>query len=252
MAYTSSSRATTDKLPPQLIGKEKHMYCIKCGVELADSEKKCPLCNTPVYFPDHVPTEERPYPKFEKKETVTPRGIYFVISFMSIIASVISFLCDYNLGGGVTWSGYVIGGIALFYVLFILPAWFDKYNPSIFIPISFLGIGLFLAYVNFATGGNWFFNFAMPITIAFTVIISSITILHYYLRRGYLYIFGGAFIAAGAFCPVIETLAVITFNQEPLRWSIYPLAAFFLMGIMLIIIAIVKPFRESLRRIFAI
>ena len=28
------------------------MYCVKCGVELADSEKKCPLCGTPVFHPD--------------------------------------------------------------------------------------------------------------------------------------------------------------------------------------------------------
>ena len=28
------------------------MYCIKCGVELADSEKRCPLCGTPVFHPD--------------------------------------------------------------------------------------------------------------------------------------------------------------------------------------------------------
>ena len=28
------------------------MYCIKCGVELADSEKKCPLCGTVVFNPE--------------------------------------------------------------------------------------------------------------------------------------------------------------------------------------------------------
>ena len=28
------------------------MYCIKCGVELADSERVCPLCGTRVFHPD--------------------------------------------------------------------------------------------------------------------------------------------------------------------------------------------------------
>lgn len=39
------------------------MYCIKCGVELADSEKRCPLCGTPVFHPD-LPRNltEPPYP----------------------------------------------------------------------------------------------------------------------------------------------------------------------------------------------
>ena len=229
------------------------MYCVKCGVELADSEQKCPLCHTPVYFPGYVPKEEeRPYPRFEKPETVNPRGIYFIISFACIIAAVISFVCDLNMGNGITWSGYVIGGISLFYVLFILPAWFKKYNPAIFIPVDFFAIGLYLAYVNLATGGDWFLTFALPVTGIVTVCMSTITILCYYLRRGYLYIFGGVIIGAGLFCPVIETLAIITFGQGPLMWSLYPLIALFLIGIMLIVIAIVKPFRESLCRIFAI
>jgi hypothetical protein len=228
------------------------MYCIKCGVELSDSEKHCPLCHTPVYFPGHEPKEERPYPKFEKPETVNPRGIYFIISFVALISAVISFVCDLNLGNGVTWSGYVIGGIALFYIVFILPGWFRKYNPSIFVPVSFLAAGIYLAYINDATGGEWFLTFAMPITGGVALIISAITILSYYLKRGYLYIFGGAFIATAVLCPVIETLAIITFGQRPLMWSVYPLIAFALVGIMLIIIAIVKPFRESLCRIFAI
>ena len=229
------------------------MYCVKCGVELADSEKSCPLCHTPIYFPGYEPKEEeRPYPRFEKPETVNPRGIYFIISFVALISAAISFVCDLNLGGGVTWSGYVIGGIALFYVIFILPGWFKKYNPSIFIPASFVSIGLYLAYINYAVGGDWFLTFALPITGGATLILSGITTLCYYLKRGYLYIFGGAFIAAGALCPVIETLSIITFDQHPFMWSVYPLIAFGLIGLMLIIIAIVKPFRESLCRIFAI
>ena len=229
------------------------MYCVKCGVELADSESKCPLCHTPIYFPGYVPKEEeKPYPRFEKPETVNPRGIYFILSFAFIIAAVISFVADLNMGGGITWSGYVLGGIGLFYVLFILPAWFKKYNPAIFIPIDFAAIGLYLCYINLATGGRWFISFALPVTGIVTLVVSSITILSYYLKRGYLYIFGGALIGAGAFCPAIETLSIITFDQTPMLWSIYPLIALFLIGMMLIVIAIVKPFRESLCRIFAI
>lgn len=228
------------------------MYCIKCGVELADSEQKCPLCHTPVYYPGHEVSPDRPYPKFEKPEAVNPRGIYFIISFVLIIAAVISFVCDLNLVKGITWSGYVIGGIMLFYVIFILPGWFKKYNPAIFVPSNFAAIGLYLAYVNFATGGNWFWTFALPITGMVALIFCSISILSYYLKRGYLYIYGGAFILAGLCCPVLETLALVTFGGSPLMWSVYPLIALFLIGIMLIVIAIVKPFRESLCRIFAI
>ena len=42
------------------------MYCVKCGVELADGEKQCPLCGTRVYHPD-IQTNEAfpPYPRGE-------------------------------------------------------------------------------------------------------------------------------------------------------------------------------------------
>lgn len=40
------------------------MYCIKCGVELADSEKVCPLCGTRVFHPDLPRSEsEAPFPR---------------------------------------------------------------------------------------------------------------------------------------------------------------------------------------------
>ena len=39
------------------------MYCIKCGVKLADTEKRCPLCSTIVCHPDFESISDRPlYP----------------------------------------------------------------------------------------------------------------------------------------------------------------------------------------------
>lgn len=54
------------------------MYCVKCGVELADSEKKCPLCGTPVFHPD-IPRNlsEPPFPpdKRIRPEDVNRSGV---------------------------------------------------------------------------------------------------------------------------------------------------------------------------------
>ena len=40
-------------------------YCVNCGVKLAPSEKKCPLCGVPVVNPRDpwVEPSHRPYPK---------------------------------------------------------------------------------------------------------------------------------------------------------------------------------------------
>jgi hypothetical protein len=50
---------------------------------------------------------------------------------------------------------------------------------------------------------------------------------------------------------LLEWLTLITFGREAMFvWSLYPAIALFLVGIMLIVVGIVKPFRESLRRVF--
>ena len=229
------------------------MYCVKCGVELHDSLKECPLCGTPVYYPDRKEALA-PYPEFRAiKERVNPRGIYFIISFAFLIASVISLICDLNLGGGMTWSGFVVGGLLLFYIILILPGWFRRPSPAVFVPCDFLAIAVYLFYVELVTEGDWFFGFALPIVGGTALIVSSVAILIYYLKRGYLYIWGGAIIAFGLLSVMIEILLYVNLGlQITLFWSPYPLAAMFLIGLMLIIIALVKPFRESLRKIFAL
>ncbi len=231
------------------------MYCVKCGVELADSERSCPLCKTPVYYPGLSNERERPYPEFiESKDELNPRGISFIFSFLFAIAAIISVFCDINLNGSFDWAGYVIGGLILSYVVLILPSWFRRPNPAVFVPVDFAVSGLLLLYIDISMGGGWFLPFALPVLGAITLIICAVVILIYYLRCGHLYIFGGASIALGLVSLMIEMLihSVFLVNHTYLLWSVYPLVALSMIGIMLIVIAIVKPFRDSLRKIFAI
>lgn len=230
------------------------MYCVKCGVELADGEKKCPLCFTPVYLPEGEDKHERLYPEYDYKvERVNPRGIYFIISFAFLIAAFISLVSDININQKLEWSDYVIGGLILGYISFILPAWFIRPNPAIFLPCDFLAAAVYVWYISFKTGGEWYFSFALPLIAFVSLAILTIVILSYYLRRGYLYVWGGTLIAAGLFSILLERLANITFGLPDLTvWGLYPAIALSLIGLMLIIIAVVKPFRESLCRIFSI
>ncbi len=229
------------------------MYCVKCGVELVDGSKQCPLCETPVYFPE---AKDAPlsYPEFRaEKERVNPRGIYFILSFVFAISAVISFICDINVGNNIFWADFVICGLALAYIIIILPAWFRHPSPVVFVPCDFAAAALYVFYLNLRLDGDWFFTFALPVIALLALIVCSVVILSYYLRRGYLYIWGGASIAVGLLTVVVELLINVNFGfQNRLIWSAYPCATFSLIGIMLIIIAIVKPFRESLCKMFAI
>ncbi len=229
------------------------MYCIKCGVELSKGQTVCPLCQTKVYHPDLTIEDIPTYPKKEfKSEAFNLKGLMFIITVMCILPLILPPIIELSWKGQIDWSGYVIGGVILGYVCFLLPLWFRSPNPVIFIPCDFVCIALLLFYINMQTNGDWFTLFALPITAALGIIITSMAALVRYLRRGKLYIFGGGFIAFGAWTVLIDLLLRVVFKISPPIWSVYSFIPLFLIGMMLIIIAIVRPLRESLTKKFFI
>lgn len=232
------------------------MYCVKCGVELADSEKLCPLCGTRVFHPDMPRRDgEPPFPPDERlrPEDVNRSGLLFVLTVLTLLPAVLCIICDWRINGAIVWSGYAAGGVLLLYIIVLLPLWFAKPNPVIFVPADFAAIALYLLYINFATGGHWYLSFALPITAAIALIITAVVTLMRYVPGAALYIFGGALILGGGLTVLIEFLLHVTFGiQRAFFWSLYPLAAGVLLGVMLLVIAICKPLRRSLHRKFFI
>ncbi len=229
------------------------MYCIACGVKLADSEKKCPLCGTLVYHPDlKQPEGERLFPvNQEPPKEVSPWGIQVIILTVLLLPLLTVLLCDLPFHGRITWSGYVIGSLVFLYVVAVLPYWFKSHNPVIFVPIDFAVACGYLLYINYATNGNWFMTFAFPITGFFGLLVTAIVTLYRYVRRGRLYIYGGAAVLTGLFMPVMELFFSITFqNIGFIGWSFYPLGALCLFGGFLIFLGICRPARELMERKF--
>lgn len=229
------------------------MYCVKCGVELADSEKVCPLCGTVAFHPQiSRPLAEKPYPSSQyPAEKVNPSGVLLIITTLFLLPMVVSLLCDAQINSGITWSGYVVGALVMAYIIFVLPLWFKNPNPVIFVPIGFAAVGAFLLYVNFATGGHWFLTFAFPVTGGIALLTTAVVALTRYVRKCRLYVFGGAFVAAGAFMLLVEFLLNLTFNiHRTFFWSFYPLTVFSLIGLVLLTIAICPPLQESLHKKF--
>ncbi|MBQ8623759.1 MAG: hypothetical protein IJ424_05185 [Oscillospiraceae bacterium] len=231
------------------------MYCVKCGVELANSEVCCPLCKTRAYHPD-VDREiaEPKYPDFKSIDKQYNRGlIMIVITVLYFLPAVLTLLIDLRANGQVNWSGYVVGAQVVIYTSALLPFWFQRPNPVIFVPCAFASVVLYLWYIDFAVSGNWFLSFAMPITVAFGIIVTAVVTLTRYIRKGHLYIWGGASIAFGAYFSLIELLMFFTFDKVGfVFWSLYPFIVFFVIGILLIVIAICRPIRESLHKKFFI
>ena len=226
------------------------MYCIKCGVKLADSEKKCPLCDTAVCHPDFELSSERPlYPRDKMpKSNSGSNALNGVVIVLFLVPMLVCFFADWFLDGKLEWFGYVAGALLLSYVAFALPLWFKKPNPVIFVPCDFVGIGLYLSYINLVTNGNWFMSFAFPLVGGLCLITCTVVTLIYYLRRGKLYILGGAFMVLGVFMLLIEFLIKITFGLHFIGWSIYPLVVLLLFGGLLIYLAINSAAREMIER----
>ena len=229
------------------------MYCIKCGAHLADGSAKCPVCSCKVCHPDFpIDGNLSPYPKtsFESEE-FDRKGLLFVISVFAFLALVVPATIEYTVSRAFCWSDYVSFGVILAYVIVILPFWFKKPNPVVFLPVDFAAATLFLLYLDFKLPGNWFLTFALPLSITLCLIFSAVVALFKYLRRGRLYILGGMLISLGGFMLLLETLMSITFKAvSVVLWSLYPCIIFTVLGIMLIIIAIVKPFKNSLKKTF--
>ena len=232
------------------------MYCIKCGVELADSERICPLCGLKVYHPElDLPKNiEYPYPKFERtNEQVTRFGLMMVLTLISFLPIILTLICNISISGMITWSSFVIGGILTFYLIFLLPMWFKRPNPVIFVPIDFGIVALLLLYIALLTSGNWFLPFGLPIVLGLGIIVTTVVTLIRYLKRGILYIIGGAIIALGAFTVLIDHLVNVTFNTgRGIFWSWYPLTVLTVLGLIIIFIAICKPLKETIKRKFFI
>ncbi len=233
------------------------MYCANCGVKLADTEARCPLCGTRAYHPDLQREPAEPlypagrYPDAAQKKRVW--SILLTVLFALPIPTVL--ICDLRFGDpGLTWSGIVVGALCTLYVMSVLPTWFERPNPVIFVPCSFAAVGGYLWLLDYLLSGvDWFWTFALPVTGGVAVIVCAVVTLMRYVRRGQLFIFGGALVAFGGLMLLIEFLMTITF--PPIRfvaWSLYPLSTFVLIGGWLIFLGICRPARELMQRKFFI
>lgn len=226
------------------------MYCVNCGVKLADTEQKCPLCHTTVYHPDIrrpavrplYPGNKMPSPQLAKK------AISGVLIFFFLLPMAITCAADLLANGRLDWFGYVAGALVLGYIVFALPMWFHRPNPVLLVPCAFAAAALYLLYIDLTTPGRWFLPLALPTTAGLALITCTVVTLVYYIGRGKLYIYGGATIAMGVLILITECLLVRTFDIPFVGWSIYPLVTLSLMGGALIYLGISSTAREVIAR----
>lgn len=226
------------------------MYCIRCGVQLVEGQTRCPLCATEMVLPEDLRRDTTLYPA-DKHPKAHKRNLWphVVIAAGFLLPMLIVLICNWQLSHSIDWSGYVVGALLVSYVALGLPRWFRKPNPVIFTPCAFAAAALYVLYIQWMTGGSWYLTFALPVIVGLTLIVTAVVTLVKYVRKGLLYIYGGASIAFGALTLLMEFLLVITFPGVPfVGWSLYPLTVFAVVGGLLIFLAICRPARDMMER----
>ncbi len=147
-------------------------YCAKCGVEVENGVKKCPLCKFPI--PDILVGEEkreqeRNYPKAEniyREEIQKRKNQVFYSIFVSFAVALIVFLFikikyDFKI------VNYFILSSAFIILYLFLFFGYIKINYSV-VAISITTL-CFTWFLNRFTGGEWYIKYAMPIIIMSTL-----------------------------------------------------------------------------------
>lgn len=228
------------------------MYCINCGVKLADTEQTCPFCRT---APDTLLKKREPvralYPENRYPErTVKTGALNGAILILFLLPLLVTFFVDLHFDRELNWFWYVAGAVVLAYVIIALPLWFRNPNPIIFVPCDFGAIALYLLLIQILTGGSWYFRFALPVTGSIGLLVTTMVVLLRCLRKGKLYIFGGSILAMGIIVLLVEFLLSVAFSIPFIGWSVYPLTVLTVLGCLLIFLAISGSAREKMERKF--
>jgi len=152
------------------------MYCIKCGVELEDGAKRCPLCETPV--PEIKGLEEKKFVKeypmininlYEMKMKKVKKAIFlsfFTISIISILEVLFQNLIMY---GKLEWGYYAIPSILIFDLgLFVF---LDLYRMRTNLFLLLSGFTSYFLLLDFGDKKlTWSIKRGIPIVIALYLI----------------------------------------------------------------------------------
>ena len=226
------------------------MYCANCGVKLADTEQRCPLCGTEAYHPDIERPEVDPlYPKdFVPKSVLSKTTLHIIIFTLFLIPIFVCLYADFYINRHITWSAYVLLAVSISYIIVVVPFWFRHPSPAVFVPLDFFLIGLLLQYINYSTNGDWFLTLAFPLVTYLGIMVTAASVLLFYLKKGHLYVIGAFFIAIGFYMDVIELFLMITFKISFDGWSLYPMIPLVIIGLGMIAISISRNAKAILAR----
>lgn len=227
-------------------------YCVNCGVKLAESERACPLCETPVINP-RTPEEESgyaPYPARVDTHKINRSFIAVLGLLILLVPMIVTFVFDLLDDFNIAWSLYVIGAALMLYVFVFVPMFFQKKLVYLFIAMDGIAVCLYLTLIAFLTdGAGWLLSVALPIAVATGALVDCATLVFRLKRLRILPKYAILCYMLSVYFVLIELiLALAYYGAVILHWCWYASAPLVLLGALLFIVNGKEGLVEELRK----
>ena len=230
-------------------------YCVNCGVEMAPSQKVCPLCETEVFNP-RAAASDAPQPFPAKIDIFAPSDdrsfIAAIVSIVLILPSAICFACDIAYTNSMGWSSLVVGAMAMLWV-FIVPGLFiRRHRVPVTVVLDTLALlGYLWTIEHYVNKSRWVLPLALPIVL----IILVLFIVDYFLItkvvRGRLRHMALAVVSLPFLLVGIEIVLDFYLGQHvSLLWSLIVSIPCLLLALLLLVIQWRQRFKDSIRKRF--
>ncbi|MEG1548156.1 MAG: hypothetical protein RR232_00105 [Clostridia bacterium] len=233
-------------------------YCVNCGVELADSEKNCPLCGVEVLNPVRpwIEPAHRPYPGHVEglDKRIDSRYVAAFISLLMLIPLMVTMFCNVIADGRLSWSAYVAGAEALLFVWILLPQLWRRSNVLVCILMDATAAALYLWMIEWLTEGEWFLLLGLPLVlVAGTFALMIALVLSIKKRLSVLKKTSVVLFATGLLV-VLTELVIKTYlwGSAVPSWSVYTLVPCIILGICALLMDSRANLKEEIRRRFFI
>ena len=225
-------------------------YCVHCGVKLHDAQPKCPLCDTEAVDPQkpYDASIPKPFPVRTPEQALRISRTYAMtlLSILLLLPAAGCLLLDI-LAGGISWSIYPAGVLALSWIIVTVPLLLPRYRVYSTILITGGALAGYLLMIQRLSGASdWFVPIVFPALALFIVMICVCVamIRKYHARR--LLVLAAALVQAGVLCLSVELLCVGL--GAALLWSQFVMAPCFFMALLLFVISRNRALSEELKR----
>ena len=225
-------------------------YCVHCGVKLHDAEPKCALCGAELADPlkPHDPSIPKPFPVRTPEQAlrISRKYAMTLLSVLLLLPAAGCLLLDF-LAGGISWSIYPAGVLALSWIVVAVPLLLPRYRVYSTILITGGALAGYLLMTERLSGASdWFLPIVFPALALFIVMICVCVALVRKYRARTLLVIVAALVEVGVLCLAVELLCV-GFGVA-LRWSPFALAPCFFMALLLFVISRNRALSEELKR----